>query len=244
MPSSEAYPPTPSDTYKQRQSEDEYSPDGSTSWNRASEDYRVSPRRASEDRRRPSGDLSSVSRKPSVPGSGSGGSGSNANMATSGMIIPAKSTIAEEEIEVPFARRNGHDDNDDGDQDQDEEGGFGTTSRRIGSRSDRRSAGSASNGEEDDRDYFDRMSTGRGSVTSERAGRPSSGQERGGRTSVGSAVDEKMRREYEFRIATMQSKIVSLEREAEERTNLIEDYRRVRADPLSSYLQLTVLQAS
>ncbi|KZV75957.1 hypothetical protein PENSPDRAFT_599275 [Peniophora sp. CONT] len=155
-------------------------------------------------RRAPSDDgyggMSSVGRRPSATSSGSGGAGTSANMATSGVVVPAKSTIAEEEIEVPFGAQEDHSDTD--------EGGFGGGRRETSS------------------PEYGGGSGGRGSrAGSDRGG---AGVDRGGRSSVtnGSGGDEKVRREYEFRIATMQSKIVSLEREAEERASEVEEYRR------------------
>ena len=59
-------------------------------------------------------------------------------------------------------------------------------------------------------DYYDKISFGRASVASDRSAR-------GGRASAAPNEDgERMRRDYEFRIATMQSRIGSLEREIED----------------------------
>ncbi|KAA1470711.1 hypothetical protein DENSPDRAFT_836571 [Dentipellis sp. KUC8613] len=129
--------------------------------------------------------------------------------ATSGMIIPNKSTIAEEDIEVPYGRatRESGSTTGEGEGDGDElEGGLGGLSglsRRLGRDED---DGAARSGD----DYFDKMSFGRASVNSDRS-------LKGGRASVGVGEEqEKIRREYEFRIATMQSRIAGLEREVED----------------------------
>ncbi|KAI0031844.1 hypothetical protein K488DRAFT_78811 [Vararia minispora EC-137] len=222
------HPSVSRDGTKEWMSQDDLSSASPSSHNLPGDDYSASSRRRpSEDYRRLNEDSAIVGRRPSATSNGTGTSGTNANMATSGIIIPAKSTIAEEEIEMPFARR-GRDEVDEGDQNQDENSAFGTSVRRLGSLSVDRSMGSSSD-DDDDREYFDKLSTGRGSVASERGMRSGSDRDRGGRVSGAGSDGERMRREYEFRIATMQSKIVSLEREAEERTRVLEDYRR-RAD--------------
>ncbi|KDQ55017.1 hypothetical protein JAAARDRAFT_195904 [Jaapia argillacea MUCL 33604] len=244
----------------------------------------------SEDRRRPSQDNSrrsedreggwSFGRRPSTSTTSDSTSTTNPQsaMATSGMIIPNKSTIAEEEIEVPFgreARDSGStaiDDRDrerersfggdiersrdvsrelemdgsgegDGMTDGDGEGerdleresvgeylgsprsaaglglglgglsGLSGLSARLGTGGgDDEDDGGArgprmSSGVRSGEDYFDRMSFGRASVASDR----SFGGGAGGRTE-----EEAIRREYEFKIATMQTKISSLERDLED----------------------------
>ncbi|KAI0314554.1 hypothetical protein OF83DRAFT_1136191 [Amylostereum chailletii] len=219
---------------RRRPSEDGYP---SASRRRPSEDMRRQNDDPYSSRRRPSEDFRrsedagiglGVGRRPSMTSSnGTGTSGTNANMATSGMVIPAKSTIAEEDIEVPFARRSRRSDFDaDEDGDREEQGGLNGLPRRLGGQS----AGSGSEGEDE---YFDKMSMGRISVGSGRDGRTSTDRERGAsRTSASAAAAadfEKARREYEFKIATMQSKIVSMEREAEDRIGLVENLKQ-RAD--------------
>jgi hypothetical protein len=229
--SQDAYSTSSPDVERTRLSQDSRSPADPSSRRRPSDDYSTSSRRRpSEDYRRPSEDFYSGGRRPSASSNGTGTSNTNANMATSGVVIPAKSTIAEEDIEVPFARRGGRSDGDDRDRNQDDNIGYGGLSRRLGSTSGGRSIESASDDDDDDDDdeSFDKMSIGRGSVVSERGVRAGSDRERGGRASGGGSDGERVRREYEFRIATMQSKIVGLEREAEERIGVLDDYRRVR----------------
>ncbi|KAI0060487.1 hypothetical protein BV25DRAFT_1827659 [Artomyces pyxidatus] len=188
----------------------------------------------SSSRRRPSQDTTTgaqdLGRRPSVTSASDSTSTANAQSATatSGMIIPNKSTIAEEDIEVPYGRagrgvdRRGSEsaaeegDGDDGDGIEEEGGlsGLGGLARRLGRAEEEGEADSGirSGGDE----YFDKMSFGRASVASDRSGGARGGV--GGRTSVGAgAEEEKMRRDYEYRIATMQSKIVGLEREVEDR---------------------------
>lgn len=210
------------------------------------------------------------------------------------MIIPNKSTIAEEEIEVPFGGREGRessstamDDRDrggdrgidtDGEAERDPEsdyrsprspfGGLSGLSARLGRDTDDDDPGPARGGGDD---YYDKMSVGRASVASDRSGgggpgsrlNPNnsaniyntsrSGSAAGG--GLGAEEQEKMRRDYEFRIATMQSKIQGLEREVggaggqrererkwedgEERVRSMEEelngLRRVREQPRISY---------
>ncbi|KAI9449387.1 hypothetical protein F5148DRAFT_1247904 [Russula earlei] len=163
-------------------------------------------------RRKPSQDTTPRSqqldqgRRPSVA-SGSDSTGTtNAQSATvtSGIIIPNKSTIAEEDIEVPYGRSESAPEDGDGETDE-VEGGLGALVRRLGQDPD------TDGGARSD-DYFDKISFGRASVASDRSARGV-----GGRASAAPNEDgEKMRREYEFRIATMQSRIVNLERGLED----------------------------
>jgi hypothetical protein len=161
-------------------------------------------------RRKPSQDTTATTRsqqqdlgrRPSVTGTDST-SATNAQSATvtSGIIIPNKSTMAEEDIEVPYGRESAPED---GDGEPDEvEGGLGGLARRLAQDPD------TDGGARSD-DYYDKISFGRASVASDRSGR-------GGRGSAAPNEDgEKMRRDYEFRIATMQSRIASLEREIDD----------------------------
>lgn len=186
--------------------------------------------------------------------------------ATSGMIIPNKSTIAEEDIEVPYGHeevrdssimvlgdrgRDGDGDTYGGiDEDHEHEGpsvgGLSALGARLraqvtGDALDDEEGGGARSGD----DYFDKVSLGRASVTSDR----SAGAVRsiGGRTSVGGEDHERLRREYEFKIATMQGRIVTLERdlgnaglrekglrEGQQRVKLLEEeidgFRKVNED--------------
>ncbi|KAL4249268.1 hypothetical protein ABKN59_007261 [Abortiporus biennis] len=200
-----------------------------------------------QDRRRPSQDYQGggVGRRPSASASVTSDSTSttNAQSATAGMgmIIPNKSTIAEEEIQVPYGRdvrdstgtavderergrdsdRNRlrdsrRDESRDTDTDADDNGispaslpsgigglaGLTALSARL----------QAEDQESESRDdYYDKLSYGRASVTSDRsAGGPSRG-----RASVTGEDHEKIRRDYEYRIATMQSRITGLERDLE-----------------------------
>jgi hypothetical protein len=165
-------------------------------------------------RRKPSQDTTAtvrsqqqdLGRRPSVA-SGTDSTGTtNAQSATvtSGIIIPNKSTIAEEDIEVPYGRSESVPDDGDGETDE-VEGGLGALARRLGQDPD------TDGGARSD-DYYDKISFGRASVASDRSARGI-----GGRASAAPNEDsEKMRREYEFRIATMQGRIVTLEREIED----------------------------
>ena len=146
-----------------------------------------------------------LNRRPSVA-SGSDSTGTNAQSATvtSGIIIPNKSTIAEEDIEVPYGRSESTPEDGDGETDE-VEGGLGALARRLGQDPD------TDGGARSD-DYYDKISFGRASVASDRSARVVTG-----RASAAPNEDgEKMRRDYEFRIAKMQSRIVTLEREIED----------------------------
>jgi len=188
---------------------------------RPSEDTLRSPDRPTPSARRPSGDDATSS---SAFGA--------AATATSGMVIPNKSTIAEEEIKVPYGEeddpRNSRlvleEKDDEPFEDLDAEdsvstdfkspvsppGGLGGLSAlsAIGSRQiepSRESDDDHVTGRSDS-DYYERT-----------LGRPSSSSDRSGRTGnvktrPSNAIDEeKLRRDYELRIAAMQKRINSLE---------------------------------
>lgn len=196
-----------------------------------------------ENRRRPSQDMTGrrseeyggalVGRRPSesVSTTSESTSASNAQSAGMGMIIPNKSTIAEEEIEVPHGREvrdsasTAMDDRTrerererDSDSDVDEDGlrpgGLSGLSARL----------QAVEGEDEDRagsrgeDYLDKLSYGRASVTSDRSNGAAGVGARlmGGRASVAAEESERMRRDYEYKIATLQSRVATLEREVED----------------------------
>lgn len=170
--------------------------------------------------RRPSGSAS-------IRSDSTGTTNAQSATATSGMVIPNKSTIAEEEIEVPYGRdmressgtaidaREGVRELDatDGEPDNWDKraalGGLNGLNARL------RSAQSEDDDMGDVRsDEYDKVSLGRASVTSDRSigglKVPS------GQTSVTGDEQEKLRRDYEFKIATMQSRITSLERDLEQ----------------------------
>lgn len=171
----------------------------------------------------------------------------NAQSATAGMgmIIPNKSTIAEEEIEVPYARdvrdststavderdrsreqSRGNTDAEDIDSPQSPPSGLGglsALSARLQSVRDDEDDHGGNKSE----DYFDKMSFGRASVASDRSGGAGIGiaagtvgaaaaARMGGRSSVTGEEGERIRREYEFKVATMQTRITGLERELED----------------------------
>ncbi|KAI0072828.1 hypothetical protein K474DRAFT_1667322 [Panus rudis PR-1116 ss-1] len=197
-----------------------------------------------QDRRTPSqaSNASGVGRRPSesVSTTSDSTSATNAQSATAGMgmIIPNKSTIAEEEIEVPYGReirestdtavdergRGGdrnrvsqRDRSPDTDVEGDEPqiGGLSALSARLQQVSDTDDDGALSGaGNRSGDDYFDKMSFGRASVTSDRSA--GGGRAYGGRTSVNGEEQERMRRDYEYKIATMQSRITGLERDLED----------------------------
>jgi hypothetical protein len=163
-------------------------------------------------RRKPSQDTTTTTRsqqqdlgrRPSVASDSTGATNAQSATVTSGIIIPNKSTIAEEDIEVPYGRSESAPEDGEGEADE-VESGLGSLARRLGQDPD------TDGGARSD-DYYDKMSFGRASVASDRSARVV-----GGRASTAPNDDgEKMRRDYEFRIATMQSRIASLEREIED----------------------------
>ncbi|THH02281.1 hypothetical protein EW026_g544 [Hermanssonia centrifuga] len=158
-----------------------------------------------------------------------------------GMIIPNKSTIAEEEIEVPYGRElrestgtavderdRSRDRSRDG---TDREGDVSPRSPTtgLGGLSGLSARLKAVDNDEDDEgvmsgagnrsgeDYFDKMSYGRASVASDRsAGGAIGSRMMAGRMSVGGEEGERIRREYEYKIATMQKRLTGLERDLED----------------------------
>jgi protein SPA2 len=190
--------------------------------------------RRSEDRDREYG------RRPSAAASMSANSDSTttaaqSTMATSGMIIPNTSTMEEEYIEVPFgrdARESGSSINDERERSRDRgPDSFSTEDDEPDSASHYASPMSPNSPavglsglsarlkvDEDDEppsarsgdDFYDKASSyGRNSVNSDRS---ISNRLGGGRASV-SEDHGKMRRDYEFRIATMQTQITNLQRD-------------------------------
>ncbi|PCH36738.1 hypothetical protein WOLCODRAFT_109116 [Wolfiporia cocos MD-104 SS10] len=167
----------------------------------ASTDEYANGRRSTDtmgSRRRPSQDTGG--RRPSEA------SESAAQSATAGMVIPTKSTIAEEDIEVPYGRGSsgarGRESDSDGDADDPRPmtGGLAGLSARL-----------QADGDEDE--LYDKLSFGRASVQSDRSA--GAGRAIGGRSSVAGEEQERVRRDYEYKIATMQTRIGSLERDLE-----------------------------
>ncbi|KAG9120557.1 component of the polarisome [Ceratobasidium sp. 392] len=176
-------------------------------------------------RRRPSGDegpyrrpsQDAVNRRPSQD--------KPVGTASSSYVTPNKSTIAEEVIQVPYGRDEGTEDEDYEDRDDparrpgsDEDPsrhskkpsqgglnalGFSLLSTPLSPTSDDGAVPNGLNGRATS-DYYEKMSFGRASVTSSQGG---GGERRN--TEI-----EDVRREYEFKIATMQSKLSALEDKA------------------------------
>lgn len=216
---------------RHRASDDEAPP-------RRSEDTYGSDTNPFASRKKPSQDIArgqipDFGRRPSastIHSDSTGTTNAQSATATSGMIIPNKSTIAEEDIEVPYGREEardssvmvGGDRGRDGDGDtyggmddeREHEGPSLGGLSALGARLKSQVSGDAQDDEEGNGarsgdDYFDRVSLGRASVTSDRSAMKSIG----GRVSVGGEDHERLRREYEFKIATMQGRIVTLERD-------------------------------
>lgn len=221
-----------------RTSEDSYTPSIATSRRKPSQDTT----RRSEDRERER----DYSRRPSAAASVSGtsDSASTANpaqstTATSGMIIPNKSTIEEEYIEVPYgrdARESGSSTIDEhersrettGDNGRLTDGDLDTTSEYPSPLSPRSPPAGLSGlsarlkgvEDEDDQggiggrngdDYYDKY--GRSSVNSNHSATSGLGARIPAGRAIVSEDQEKMRRDYEFRIATMQTQITNLQRD-------------------------------
>lgn len=231
--STEEYPPP-------RKSDEFASESYSSDRRRPSQD--TTGRRSSERER----DYGSLGRRPSQTASvhSDSTSATNAQSATAGMsmIIPNKSTIAEEEIEVPYGREmrdsigTATDDRErsrehsraDTDPEPDEVsplsppsaglGGLsGLTARLQAATVEDEDEGALSGGGNKSDDYFDKMSFGRASVASDRSAGAGVAARMGGRSSVNGGDDgERIRREYEFKIATMQTRITALEHDLED----------------------------
>lgn len=208
---------------RRRPSQDDYG-----SRRRPSEDE--TRRRPSQDdmRRRPSGDEMPY-RRPSQDNQPMRRPSQDkpSGMASSSYVTPNKSTIAEEVIQVPYGRDEGTEDEDDDDRDDsnrrmgsDEDAGsnhtkkpstgglnalgFSLLSTPLSPTSDDGTPANGINGRASD--YYEKMSFGRASVTSSQGG--------GGGGERRNAEIEDVRREYEFKIATMQSKMAALEDKA------------------------------
>jgi hypothetical protein len=225
--------------------------------------------------RRPSGSTS-VGGTSDTTTTGNAGAGQSAT-ATSGMIIPTKSTMEEEYIEVPYGREL-RDSVDERDQSRDPGRDHGATGALTDGEPDSasdypsplspRSPPAGLSGlsarlkvmeDEDDEagisrsadDYYDKL--GRSSVNSDRSASGAVGSRVvQARTSLADE-QEKLRREYEFKIATLQGQISNLHRDAgdvadkdrklrdsETHVKQLEDelagFRRVRFDSLSMYI--------
>ncbi|KAJ1306218.1 hypothetical protein OPQ81_010926 [Rhizoctonia solani] len=165
--------------------------------------------------RRPSQD-SQIGRRPSQD--------KPSGMASSSFVTPNKSTIAEEEIQVPYGRDEGSEDEEEEEEEDDDSKrplsgenrnghgkkpsqgglnalGFNLLSTPMSPTSDDGTPMNGLNGRTNS-DYYEKMSFGRASVTSSQGGG-------GGETKRGEV--EEIRRDYEFKIATMQSKVASYE---------------------------------
>lgn len=195
-------------------------------------------RRPSEDTARSTGRATPSGRRPSGDDAASATSYGAVVTATSGVVIPNKSTIAEEKIEVPYGREDDAVDTqasestvigDDNDGDQDRDDPRGMDSASVGFKSPTSSTGGvgalsalsamgkfpASRKRESDddtaptrsdSDYYEKT-FGRISVSSERQGRSSSRVRKLSNAGEG----DRLRRDYELKIATMQSRITGLE---------------------------------
>lgn len=171
------------------------------------------------DRRRPSQDTT-LGRRPSESASVTSGGDAQSATAGMGMIIPNKSTIAEEDIEVPYGRdsnvtarnRTGGGLSDSERDLEDDMSPRSPPERGLGGLS---GLSARLQQADENEDYYDRTSYGRQSVASDRSAGGSKMLAGGGRASV-AGDDDRVRKEYEFKIATMQSRITSLERDLED----------------------------
>lgn len=171
--------------------------------------------------RRPSATASSTT----SDGTATGNPPSQSTTATSGMIIPIKSTMEEEYIEVPYGREQRESSgtldtpNDDGTREilaedsaseypispRSPPGGLsGLNARlRVDDEDDE-----GLNGNKSGEDFYDKY--GRSSVNSDRSA--GGGRGYGGRASVVEET-EKIRSDYEYKIATMQNQLTTLQRD-------------------------------
>ncbi|THG98490.1 hypothetical protein EW145_g7419 [Phellinidium pouzarii] len=190
---------------------------------RPSPDITLSGRKSGEDdrelARRPSGSISTAS------------DSTNATNAQREVIIPNKSTIAEEDIERPDTDGEGITDNEPANSrsprlEAGVLGGLSGLSARLRDRPVEEDdedgwPGAGRSGEE----YFDKLSFGRASVASDRSmgisqsSRTSAFINTGRMSKTGGSFDadlESLRREYEYKIATMQNRLAGLERSLED----------------------------
>jgi hypothetical protein len=160
--------------------------------------------------------------------------------ATSGVVIPIKSTIAEEEIDNPFrsqVRAGGPSlpmddrgpDTTDGITDAEPEGFPNTLGGLSGltarPRVDEDDEGPPLDSGNRSEDYFDKLSFGRAaSAASDRSN--TGARIPGGRTSVTNDDHERLRRDYEFKIATMQSRITGLERDLGDADDVAKEWKQ------------------
>ncbi|KAF9453965.1 hypothetical protein P691DRAFT_790378 [Macrolepiota fuliginosa MF-IS2] len=218
----------PDDSFATRMSEDGFA--SSSSRRKPSQDTS----RRSEDRER-----SESARRPSASASMSGNSDSTATIsaaqsatAMSAMIIPAKSTIEEEDIRIPYGqdkRESGSTTMDERSAENFREHASGFTDGEPDSASDYHSPRSPPAGlgglaarlrnAEETEDEGNASGQGAKSGGEEHYGRASVNSDRGG-SGLGSRMrgsisedQEKMRRDYEYKVATMQSQIANLTRE-------------------------------
>ncbi|KAH7098298.1 hypothetical protein BKA62DRAFT_376181 [Auriculariales sp. MPI-PUGE-AT-0066] len=171
-------------------------------------------RPSADDYRRPSGDdyrgRTSEDRRPSMDDAGSyhrrpSNATRPAETATAAMIVPSKSTIATEEIESPFERpistvsstqQNEADSPIDEDDDDIREGNISALSK----------------GDKDDGGYYENSSYGRASPNSVMSPAVSRSNTVAS-TREGSETAERIKRDYEFKVAQMQNKLNGLESE-------------------------------
>ncbi|KAG6857734.1 hypothetical protein H0H87_004150 [Tephrocybe sp. NHM501043] len=213
-----------------RRSEDSYRRNDDLYGGRTSEDnYAASVAQSSTSRRKPSQDTTREYRRPSGAVSNSGNSDTTVNpnqstTATSGMIIPNKSTIEEEYIKVPYGRER-----ESGSMSIDERDRGGDSGRLTDGELDSASdypmspqsppAGlsglSARLKDVDDEDSDDRDATkGRSGEEYFGIDRPVIGDVSKPTGRIGTSEDqEKMKREYEYKIAAMQTQITNLQRD-------------------------------
>lgn len=195
---------------------------------RTSEEDRGYPVSNTSSRRKQSQDTTAGYHRRQQSAGGASDTTSTANgistTAASGMVIPTKSTITEEVIEVPYGRdRDGRGStstiNDDMDEDlsgRSPMGGLSGLSARL--RQDDDDDVLVNGGGRKNSDYFDRSSYGRASATSERSPSGNGYKQGGGRNSASGNISatedqERLKKDYEFKIATMQNQITSLQRD-------------------------------
>ena len=121
--------------------------------------------------------------------------------ATSEVVVPNKSRLREEEIEVPYARESRHDEQSEISRESYDEG-------RDRSRTANDQSEVMSPVLTDDRDYFDRMSFG-SNLTSK--SKPHPGEDR----------ESKIRAEYEFKIAGLERRANAAESERDEAKRIL-----------------------
>ena len=207
--------------------------------------------RRSEDREREFVRRPSAAASISTTSEGTAMPQAQSTTAGSGMIIPNKSTMEEEYIEVPYGREQRESNatidtpntesmrdnplNDDSASEyqgglmspRSPPGGLSALSSRLRDVQDEDENDQAMGGNKSGDDYYDKF--GRASVSSDRSMNNPTGHHRGASRASIADEQEKLRRDYEYKIATMQNQIASLQREVADSSQAVAKWKEAEA---------------